>query len=177
MSEEMREYLRRLSHCSGRSLSTDLLQAYLKEWGLCQDNLKHHNNWAWQVGAIFIALSLGAFWATSQIADPRENLTMIWILALFSILTMISWGFIIWRARFYLYWTRQRLWDIEKTLRYASNLQYGRDEELLHTMIRDKDKQFGSPPHVKWIPLVFIVVVILIWVGLLLHYGALVLSG
>ena len=154
-----------------QELSNELLEAYLKEWELCQDNLKRHNDWAWQVGAIFIALSLGAIWASTQIEKVAQHIIVVWVLALFSTSTMILWGVICWRARFYLRWTRERLWRIESMLRKASNLKYENSEKLLHTLIKEKDSECSCPPHVKWIPLIFISMVILAWVVLLLHYG------
>jgi len=79
------------SNCGARTraLSNGLLKAYLTEWQLCQNNLKRHNDWAWQVGAIFIALSLGAIWATSQIEKVAENKIVVLILAFFSVSTII----------------------------------------------------------------------------------------
>jgi hypothetical protein len=152
------------------AISERLLKAYLKEWGLCQDNLKRHNDWVWQVGAIFIALSLGAMWVTTQIEKVGQHMIVLRVSALFSILTMIFWGFISWRARFYMHWTKKRLEQIEKRLRNASNLEYENCEKLLHSLIKEKDNEFGSPPRVRWITLIFIIMVIISWIVLLLHY-------
>lgn len=80
-----------------------------------------------------------------------------------------SWGIIILRARFYLHWTRERLWEIEDKLRKAPNLEYENDEILLNTLIKLKDRGFRPPP-VSWIVPFFIAMVIVAWVLLLRHY-------
>ena len=114
----------------------DKLQVLLKEWELCQDNLKRHTMWLWQTGGIFIALSLAALWGLSQV-ELRFRIQWFLIFAFFSILTMVIWYlFIIRRARYYVTETREQIKIVESEL--ASLAFINRD--LLHTRIQRNDK-------------------------------------
>jgi hypothetical protein len=164
------------SESEKQELPEGLLEVYLKEWELCQANLKRHNDWVWQVGSIFIALSVGAMWATTQV-EIEQNAIAVWVLAFSSMVTMFLWGIIYWRARFYLHWTHERLDQIENRLTEATNLKYESCKKLLHTLIKDADRvradRWSKAPRVRWVPPFFIVMVVAGWFVLLFHYGLL----
>jgi len=139
-------------------------QALLKEWGLCQDNLQRHNSWAWQTGAIFIALSLAALWASTQIDDAAPKSYLI-VLAILSLSTILIWFFFVFRrARFYLEITRQRTTEIERELHNILGLD--KDDLLLHTRIDQEDKSYKT--RAKHGLYLFIGIIVFAWIWILI---------
>lgn len=136
----------------------DRIQLLLKEWELCQDNMKRHNQWFWQSGSMFIAISLAALWAFSQV---NETIKLQWfiIFATFSVSTILIWFvFIARRAMRFSEISREVIREIEQEL--ASDLSIRKT--LLHTRIQDRDK--FSIFRAKHGVYFFIILTIGIWV-------------
>ena len=144
----------------------DRLQVLLKEWELCQDNLKRHTMWLWQTGGIFIALSLAALWGFSQV-ESRLRIQWFLIFSSFSLLTLMIWYlFIIRRAFSFVEETQEQIKIVENEL--ASLAFINRD--LLHTRIqRNVRTKFRARYGVYF----FILLVFSIWI---LTFHILVLS-
>lgn len=143
------------------------LKLLLKEWELCQEDRNAYNHWAWQIGSIFIALSLAALWASIQ----AKGIAIFWFF-IFSMSTLVIWlVFVLWRARFYIEIITGRLLDVEKEL---TKLVYGENKKkkLLHTLITCKDKKerpcYIAPPSMIGI-FIFITVIVFVWL-LMLHF-------
>lgn len=136
----------------------DRFQLRIKEWELCQNNLQRHNQWFWQTGSIFIALSLAALWAFSQIS---ESLSRQWfpVFSIFSISTILIWYlFIARRAMKFSKITREVLREVERELSSDLNLK----SSLLHTRIQESDR--CTILRAKYGVYLFIILIIGIWV-------------
>lgn len=136
----------------------DRLEVLLKEWELCQQNLKRHNDWLWQTGGIFIILSLAALWALSQIGESA-NTKWFFVFGGFSISTLVIWYiFIVRRVTLWFETTTEQLFRIERELRELVGIQ----RELLHTMQRGRLRHFRLKARYA-IPS-FVILVIGMWI-------------
>jgi len=129
------------------------IQALLKEWRLCQDNANASVSWSWQIGALFIGLSLAAIWIQFQIEVPNRFAYSV-VLAIFSIVTIVIWdATIAMRAGFYIRLSYIRAHALEYEI---GKLCYGdpkgnfktpcthNETMILHTFIHSEDnKQRG----------------------------------
>ncbi len=138
------------------------INSLLKEWELCQKNLEMQNNWLWQTGSIFIILSIAALWTLVQITDQLLREQFFWVLALFSVATIVIWLiFIAQNAIRYSGETRKRLFMIEKELR--DTLCFS--TPLLHTLIHQKDEgSLGGIFRAKYGVYFFLVLIICVWI-------------
>ena len=135
----------------------DRLQVLLKEWELCQDNMKRHTVWFWQTGGIFIALSLASLWALSQV-DSQFQIQWFPIFSSFSILTIMIWYlFVVKRALNFVEITRKQIRIVEEDL--AKLAAFNRD--LLHTRIQKEDRAILRARYGVYL---FILLVISVWI-------------
>lgn len=153
----------RVQNCEVKTISKkdrefDLL---LKEWELSQNDRESYNRWAWQIGSIFIALSLAALWASSE-ADGLA----VWGFFLFSTSSLYIWiVFIVWRARFFIRSADGKMRTVEHDLVklvYGENTQ---DKKLLRTHIRDLDEKrpwYKSPRSIYGV-MIFIIIIHIVW--------------
>jgi hypothetical protein len=140
-------------------LLRDELEVNLKEWQLCQDNLKRHNDWLWQTGSIFVVVSLAAFWALASIGSP-ENKQWFWIFSGFSIATIFIWYvFIVRRVNLWFDTTTKQLFLVEKEIRGI----VGIERELLHTMQRGKTQH--SLLKSRYAPYSIMALIIVAWIS------------
>lgn len=136
----------------------DRLEVLLKEWELCHHSLKRHNDWLWQTGSIFIAMSLAALWALSQIDEPL-NRQWFFVFCSFSISTIAIWYvFIVRRVTLWFDTAIAQILIIEKELSDLVGVQ----RDFLHTIQRRKIRH--ARLKARYAIYFLILLVISIWV-------------
>ena len=169
MSEEARELLRavrkeRQPTFDDSKLTEDEQEALLKEWELCQQNAISLSNWAWQIGSVFVILSLAALWASTQLEEAKRWEYSL-LLCLFSIGTISVWYALVVRRGEHL---RKicfgRAWEIEEKLK--GKLKLEKKQLPIHTRIKEKDKIYKTRAIYAVYCLLFLTVAS--WFGILI---------
>jgi len=137
-----------------KKINPTKVRILLKEYELCHKNRDHYDRIGWQIGSIFIALSLAALWAATE--KPQY----IPPLMFFSIASIVSWVLYSLRVRVFILTSLDRCEKIEK--------EFGKWElELgcqLHSWIRKRDRKILTGLRCMiWC----ICVIILAWIFLL----------